>query len=861
MESLTDSRVRFVGEPAGVRLTTVNAAAIFFQPLSLPVADRIRSGKIGREGVLLVGGDFLEGEILSIKNNKITLQTLLFGSKQYQGGAQASAMFLQKPAKAREQWVVRTQLGTEIRLRKLEWDGPVLIADQTPFRKLRLKADEIQEIAFQSEPNILERAWTTWGALSEQQQQQTVAGQGRFDSIFKARSAAKVYLAQLDEKWRRLESEHAALDAEVNAILKQIQEQETQARKARANAAQTASDYALYQRKLHVSLHLFNPRLREVHELTTRRVAETKKAIEAEKKALTDQAKTNAEHVAKYQADRQRQQDGHVKHQGERKADYDKARAAFKGDVRPVKITAADDARRQRDDAKRKVDAARGQRDARARILQQTQTHEANVLKNGLDVAEKKMLQMRANYAAKAAVYHELIGKESAVDQSRVDALGDLQSIDRHVRDWEGQLRSAQGKLRQDEQNKNNASRDHVRRRELMETARRTLHDFVDKQEQPALQRLNAVKERHDQLAAQVEKALDDTNLAAQLKQAQEQLAKDLAALTALRGKLNGVIGQFQSKLHDYSYHQETSGRMETEWIRTQGDIKLLEKFLTAKKSRQAALRKTTGDLTRKRTDRQNRIRAAKGEMDRALTALNQALAEHNRRLAEYGTAITKRFEAARNLEDGENTLKREQYTFIQNEMVAKLRDQEWARRERVLKETEAVFAASDRALKAAEAAKAGLKTPLDGDQNTLLGPLTAWYEAQEQVAHFPKETALEVVKMKGELEADRLRWAPSVTAREAALKTAETADKQAAAAHAKNLKDNEAFTQMLKVAEATDKAQQDKQTAANKALADASNNLRDARYRAGAKEREWLEAVFQHERYRVQKRAVLGFE
>ena len=93
VESLTDSRVRFVGEPAGVRLTTVNAAAIFFQPLSLPVADRIRSGKIGREGVLLVGGDFLEGEILSIKNNKITLQTLLFGSKQYQGGSQASAVF------------------------------------------------------------------------------------------------------------------------------------------------------------------------------------------------------------------------------------------------------------------------------------------------------------------------------------------------------------------------------------------------------------------------------------------------------------------------------------------------------------------------------------------------------------------------------------------------------------------------------------------------------------------------------------------------------------------------------------------------------------------------------------------------
>ena len=890
VESLTDSRVRFVSEPAGVRLTTVNAAAIFFQPLSLPVADRIRSGKVGREGVLLVGGDFVEGEILSIKDNNITLQTLLFGSKQYQGGSQASAVFLQKPAKAREQWVVRTQLGTEIRLRKLEWEGSVLIANQTPFRKLRLKADEIQEIAFQSEPNILERAWTTWGALSEQQQQQTVAGQGRFDSLFKARSVAKIYLAQLDEKWRRLETEHAAIDAEVAATLKLMQAREIAARKARSDAAQTQSDYVLHQRKQHVSLHFFNPRLREMHERATHRVAETKKAIGAEKKALADQAKTNAEHVAKYQADRQRQQDGYMKHLAERKKDYDKARAAFKGNIRPVEIMAAvtrtrkareyaenrrnrvrdslnqytgprDDARRQRDDAKRKVDAARIQRDARARTYQQAQTHESNVLKNGLDPAEKKLLQMRAHYALKAAVYHELKGRETALDQSRVDALGELQSIDRHVRDWEGQLRSAQGKLRQDEQNKNNATRDHVRRRELMETARRTLHDFVDKQEQPALLRLNAAKSRHDQLAAQVEKAPDDANVAAQLKQAQEQLAKDLSALTALRGKLNGVIGQFQSKLHDFSYHQDTSGRMESEWVQTQGDIKLLEKFLAAKKSRQAVLRKTTGDLTRERTDRQNRIRVAKGEMDRALTVLNQTSAEHNRRLTEYGNAINKRFEAARNLDDAENTLKREQYTLIQYEADAKLREQEWARRERELKAAEAILAAADRALKGAETTKAGLKDPLDGEQNTVLGPLNGWFEAQEQAVHFPKETVLEVNRMKGELEAGRLRWAPSVTARETALKQAEATEKQSAAAHAKNLKDNEVLDQLLKEAETADKTQQAKQAAAIKALTDASNNLRDARYRAGAKEREWLEAVFQHERYRVQKRAVLGFE
>ena len=247
--------------------------------------------------------------------------------------------------------------------------------------------------------------------------------------------------------------------------------------------------------------------------------------------------------------------------------------------------------------------------------------------------------------------------------------------------------------------------------------------------------------------------------------------------------------------------------------------------------------------------------------MDRALTVLNQTSAEHNRRLTEYGNAINKRFEAARNLDDAENTLKREQYTLIQYEADAKLREQEWARRERELKAAEAILAAADRALKGAEAAKAGLKDPLDGEQNTVLGPLNGWFEAQEQAVHFPKETVLEVNRMKGELEAGRLRWAPSVTARETALKQAEATEKQSAAAHAKNLKDNEVLDQLLKEAETADKTQQAKQAAAIKALTDASNNLRDARYRAGAKEREWLEAVFQHERYRVQKRAVLGFE
>ena len=890
LESLTSSRVRFVGDPAGIRLSTVNASAIFFHPLSLPMADRIRSGKVGREGVLLVGGDFHEGEISSIKDNIITLQTLLFGSRQYQGSSQAAAVFLQKPTRVKERWIVRTQLGTEIRLRKLEWDGATLVVNQTPFRNLRLKSGEIHEISYLIEPNVLERAWMNWASMDTEHKRQTVAGQGNFDGVFKARSETKVYLAQLDEKWRRLEGEHAAIGQEVKTILIDLNQQEVLVRKARAGLAKSQSTYAMADNWLKVNTHYFNPKLREAYELKERRLTEAKTTLESEKKVLVETKKMNTESLSEFQAERFRQQEQYEKHEKDRNSFYIKMRASFKGDFRPVEVAAAvvrtrrgreyaesrrdrardyfnqytpvrDDTRRRRDEAKRRVDAAVLQQKARANLFQQTVGQEANVLRTRLKPAEKIVLDLRAKHSEKAAIYHELIGKETAIDQYRLDSVSDLQSVDRHLRDWEGQLRSYQGKLRQAEQKKTDALRDHVRRRDLLEGARRTLYEFVDKYELPALHKLNATKVRHDQLVAQSQKAPEDKRLAERLKQEQEQKARDLSSLTPLRGKLNGLIGQYQSKLYDFASHQATSSRMEEEWKQIQGDIGLLGKFLSTKKARQAELRNITGDLTRQRTARVNRTRQAKGEMDRALNALNQALVEHGRRIGEYGTAIGKKYETARNVEDSENTVKREQHSLLQMEALLKHREKEWKRREQIFKQTEAAFVTADRAFKQSEAARAALKKPLDGDQDKLLGALEGWLQAQQLVAHYKKETVIELDKLKGELAVEYLRWSASIVASEAELKRSETEEKSAAAARAKNEKEKETLTQALKDAEAVDKVNQSLQSEAINALADASNKLRDARSRGGNKQREWLEAVFQHERYRVQKRAVLGFE
>ena len=890
VESVNGSMVRFVSEPAGIRLSTVNAAAIFFHPLSLPTIDRIRSGNIGRKGVLLTSGDFLEGEISSIKNNVITLETLLFGAKKYQGGSQASAIFLQKPAKPKDQWIVRTQLGTEIRLNKLEWDGSTLVANRAPFRKLRIKSGEIQEIAYLSEKNLLERAWSTWALMDEQQKHQIISSQGNFNSVFKARSEAKVYLAQLDKKWRRLELEHDALGQEVKTILADLSQHEVAVRKVRSDSARTQNAYTAVNTLLNVNLHYLNPKLREAHEIKMRRLTDAKAQLESEKKIWAETEKNNSGTITKYQADRARQQQQHEKYAKDRHGDFNKVRSKFKGGLKPVEITAAvtrnrksrefaenrrnrardyfnqytstrDDARRRRDEAKRRVDAALVQRNTCIKLFQQSGKQEVNVLSARLKPAEKKVLGLRATHSIKAAVYHELIGKEAAIDQNRLNSVSNLQSVDRHVREWEGQLRSAQGKLRQDEQKKTNASRDYDKRHDLLKATRATLYEFVDKQELPALQKMTATEIRHDQLTEQAKNSPGDKGLAERLKLEKEQLARDISALKSLKRKLNALSGQYQSKLHDFANHQSASGLTQEKWELTQGDIKLIEKFLSTKKARQAELRNITDNLTRDRAGRLNKTRQAKAEMDRALNALNQALGEHRRCIAEYGTAIGKKYDAARNLEDRENTLKREQHILLQEEALLNLREKEWKRREQVFKQAEAAFVAADKAFKQAESTKASLKKPLDGDQGSLLGPLESWLQAQEQVSHFKQETVIELDKMKGELAVEHLRWKPSIESREAGLKRAELEEKSAADERIKNEKEKEKLSQALKDAEIADKTQQVRQAEVNKAFIEVGNMLRDARSRMGSKQREWVEAVFQHQKYRVQKRSVLGFE
>jgi hypothetical protein len=265
-------------------LSTVNATAIFFQPLSLPFADRIRLGETGREGVLLTTGDFQGGEIASIKDNIITVKTVLFGKKEFKTHSEAAAVFLGNPAKPRDQWRVYTRAGGEICLRKLNWEGSDLVGIRAPFKGHRLKVNDIREIAFLSEPNILKRSWDIWKQMDEQQRRQAVSGQGYFNDIYMPRSVARSQIAKLDAKKSQLILLKEVKERELAFSLKSRQSVESAVRKAHLNWSSVQNKILI----AHVRVGVGDRRSnfgKEFKDRKTRRLEDAKKLLAEEKRS------------------------------------------------------------------------------------------------------------------------------------------------------------------------------------------------------------------------------------------------------------------------------------------------------------------------------------------------------------------------------------------------------------------------------------------------------------------------------------------------------------------------------------------------------------------------------------------------
>ena len=92
--AMDDTKVSFENLPKELFLSTFNTSAVFFGPISLEHAYRLK-GK--RQGILLASGNFVEGNLKSVAEGIVVLESVLLGRKSYTVGAEALALWLQKP--------------------------------------------------------------------------------------------------------------------------------------------------------------------------------------------------------------------------------------------------------------------------------------------------------------------------------------------------------------------------------------------------------------------------------------------------------------------------------------------------------------------------------------------------------------------------------------------------------------------------------------------------------------------------------------------------------------------------------------------------------------------------------------------
>ncbi len=888
VHSLSESKVNFIGNPKGIRLSTVNATAIFFQPLSLPFADRIRLGETGREGVLLTTGDFQGGEIASIKDNIITVKTVLFGEKEFKTHSEAAAVFLGNSAKPRDQWRVYTRAGGEFCLRKLNWEGSDLVGIRAPFKGHRLKANDIREIAFLSEPNVLKRSWDIWKQMDEQQRHQVVNGQGYFNEVYMPRSVAQSQLAKLDAKKSQLILLKSLKERELAFSLKNLQSVESAVRKAHLNWSSVQNKILIS----HVRVGVGDRRSdfgKEFKDRKTRRLEDAKKLLAEEKKKLADLQEKFSDFEIKFKNIRARQQELYKNDAAAKQAVFGKLRALFKGDFKPVQIIAATagtgkvlelaEARRlshqrwvteftteynnivrQRDDAKRKMEVSKNKYQTAKRTLVQFEANVANLLKTQLIPSEQKNFQFLNDYSNKDSVHRESSNRYAANGNSVATAKLNVSVVSQHVRDLDASKKRLEAELSKLEQAKSNTLRDRANKLKVFEAAQKALDQFVDQHEKPALKRWSDTKARHDKLAEEVKGKPDEATLLVKLTQGKARVASDLKALTVVRSNLNGLLGRFQAAQHSYSQLLGFALKMQANKCENKkAEIMLTAKYLAVKKSEEANLKKIAAKLGHKETESRNMTRKAKADKDHAMTVMNKWNADHARKSTDYHSAINKRFNASRIEEDHDSYDLRDQSIYNNFKKQTEAVYQELERRKKANVSANKSKLEAEKRHRASDVMKAAFKAPLTAQQASLLAPYRSLLIARSLLAQYQTETGLELLKIQSEHKARLVRYQQSVAGADALLKNAMLKDTAAVAEFDKLGKELVVLKKSYEDAQVRLKAAETEVNTLLSNMAESTRAFGGAQLILRDKSRELVESEFVYQRHRVTEHSKLG--
>lgn len=143
IQSADESVVRLGGPWRGSLVSVLNLARIEFVPVAEEVEARLDAA---RPGLLLVDGDFLDGNLRSITTNTVLMSSLLFGFRPFVAGSEAAAIQLGSVESTDAVWVVELDEGSEVRADELGLRPDGLRAEGGRLGRLDVPLERIRRV-------------------------------------------------------------------------------------------------------------------------------------------------------------------------------------------------------------------------------------------------------------------------------------------------------------------------------------------------------------------------------------------------------------------------------------------------------------------------------------------------------------------------------------------------------------------------------------------------------------------------------------------------------------------------------------------------------------------------------------------
>lgn len=143
IESADESVVRLGGAMRGALVSVLNLARIDFVPVSPDLENRLDAQ---RPGLLLLDGDFLDGNLRGFSTNSLTMSSLLFGFRRFTAGSEAGVLQLGAVEPEDTPYRVSLHNGSELRVRRVEFGNEMIRVESPLLGMLPIGADQLKQV-------------------------------------------------------------------------------------------------------------------------------------------------------------------------------------------------------------------------------------------------------------------------------------------------------------------------------------------------------------------------------------------------------------------------------------------------------------------------------------------------------------------------------------------------------------------------------------------------------------------------------------------------------------------------------------------------------------------------------------------